>query len=547
VDFGDPGDAGPEPFDPETFIRPTETKSLNKVYFIGPYGRRVSFASQQRRVLNTVWALEETSRIKKGDRVAVVGAGLAGVMAAVALAARGMRVFLYEEKPNALRVQSQTNHRYVHPTINFWPDEALRPSTRFPFFDWAAGVCDDIVKSVYDEWVELRAILEEDNRLQKFHNNTAVDALTPTPDGKVHVEARVKQRSGDFDAVVVTTGFGVEKILQNTQTVSYWQQDKVEDQVRDSALERLLVSGTGDGGLIDVLRLLHSDFDAGRFCLQIAHELAIAGAAEPLADLEARVKQRFVASYEATIAAAGEAAAQAALKSAMAVAADAYAEELDGYFEAWLPDGVEKLLDVSLIDDRGRQVQLVGTLPHPYSMNSAPIHRVLIAHALRRKTLAYVSGSLDAAGTGLAIETPAELQDVFPEYAIARHGSNLPIERFIPDEAERAALQALQEGASDWLRDDIVGAAYFRLDKYPPHDPTDDDFIISRLSRAEDYVKTFAGGNVSYTRKNGRRGLEVTPRPDKVLHRDKVPDELFGITLHVSDRRPRFSTGTRKR
>jgi hypothetical protein len=123
------------------------------IFFVGPYGRRVSFASQQRRALNTVWVMKQKRIIgEKAVTVAVVGAGLAGITAAVALRAYGVRVTLYETLPGALLTQIKTYHRFVHPTVNFWPSIEIQASTRLPFFDWTNNRCAEVIADIEYEW-----------------------------------------------------------------------------------------------------------------------------------------------------------------------------------------------------------------------------------------------------------------------------------------------------------------------------------------------------------------------------------------------------------
>lgn len=520
--------ASSAPFDPKAFLIPAETASLPNAFFIGPYGRRVSFASQQRRALNTVWAMEQADCFSAGDRVAVIGAGLAGVMATVALAARGARVTLYEAESKALALQTLTNHRWVHPSLNFWPEEPLVPSTEFPFFDWAAGVVDDIIRFIGVEWTEIRKALTTSGRLQKFLPNTEVTGIVRSPGGLTVDVAKHPNRGGTFKAVLITTGFGEEKAVLNTQTKSYWEQDDVEALVRDSDRKDFLISGTGDGGLIDTLRLLHRNFDTGLLCLQVAQSLSEAGASAPLTLIEQQARE----AYGLAEAASPTTGAQAA--------APVYAEAVSGYISGKMPDGVLALLDSSLINDRSRGLLLVGPLSQPYSLNAAPIHKLMVAHALQKQVLNYEQGSVAPCDDHLQITTAATAKAVQPEYAIARHGSNLPVERFIPDEAERNALKRRQEEASDWLRTDVVPRNYFAASSYPPHDPLHQEFITSRYERAESFVKDFANGHLEpRVRPSGYR---AGPRPNGPFDSTKVPPSLFGISIQVKEKRRRVKS-----
>src|SRR3954471_15203875 len=72
--------------------------SCPNCFFIGPFAKRVSFASQQYRAIDLVEALQRRGKLTSDSSVAVVGAGLAGLTATAAL--RGLRckkVHLYEQ------------------------------------------------------------------------------------------------------------------------------------------------------------------------------------------------------------------------------------------------------------------------------------------------------------------------------------------------------------------------------------------------------------------------------------------------------------------
>jgi hypothetical protein len=122
------------------------------VYFLGPYAERASFASQQRRALNLVWALQQSEPIS-GKRIAIIGAGLAGITAAAAAVAGGAAVWQFERQDYICSLQRKTYKRFIHPTINFWPDEPLKPTTDWPFLNWfAAPPCHDVIAEVETQW-----------------------------------------------------------------------------------------------------------------------------------------------------------------------------------------------------------------------------------------------------------------------------------------------------------------------------------------------------------------------------------------------------------
>jgi hypothetical protein len=99
-----------------------DTSSLERwpgTYFIGNYSGRISFFAQQTRALNLVLALIRKERIEAGDRVGIVGGGLAGVTAAVALLQKDVEPDLFEQNHTLFRYQKNTRTRHVHPSVNF--------------------------------------------------------------------------------------------------------------------------------------------------------------------------------------------------------------------------------------------------------------------------------------------------------------------------------------------------------------------------------------------------------------------------------------------
>jgi NADPH-dependent 2,4-dienoyl-CoA reductase/sulfur reductase-like enzyme len=88
----------------EAILAAAKTKLYDRVFFLGPYARRVSFSSQQNRALNLIWALRASDALKPatGKPVAVVGAGVSGLTATAALIDLGCKVTLYESANDVL-------------------------------------------------------------------------------------------------------------------------------------------------------------------------------------------------------------------------------------------------------------------------------------------------------------------------------------------------------------------------------------------------------------------------------------------------------------
>ena len=76
----------------------------------------------------------------------------------------------------------------------------------------------------------------------------------------------------DFDFVVLAVGFGEEKTAEKgSNPQSYWTPDIIA--LQPGVRWRGVVSGSGDGAIIDALRVVHKNFDNGRLCLRVIHRL----------------------------------------------------------------------------------------------------------------------------------------------------------------------------------------------------------------------------------------------------------------------------------
>jgi hypothetical protein len=511
---------------PTVFLRPTRTPSLKNVHFIGPYGHRVSFASQQRRALNTIWALFETKKLRPKSKVAVIGAGLAGVTAAAGLLAKGCIVQLYEKEGSALQTQARARHRLLHPTVNFWPGTPLKPDTKLPFFDWASGPCDDIVADLLKEWVGPKPMpfrrgangqQEEgfEKRLQVFNRNFEVARLEQDGDVVRVIPVDDTKETKAFELVLVTIGFGEEPQVVGARNKSYWDDDQLEE-AADSALKTFLVSGTGDGGLIDTLRILHSQFDDGELTIGLAQTLSEGNLTDPIEALEAEAADILTGDPV----------------NGRNRAADRLAEGYRLFVSKEMPEEVVADLDRSLRKVDERRVLLVGRLPKPFSPGAAPIHKLLIAHALWRKALDYEQKELDSSGGQLVLLVDGKPPEpIAPGLAIARHGADRPLKRFIPNKAEREDLEQRQSAFSDLLRMKALEYTFFDHPKHPPLDPASLRFVRHRRPKAAAYISRMYGLNVVVGAKDGEPVFEAVHPEDPGREPPDLPKRLFGVEV----------------
>lgn len=231
-------------------IELAEVPNAPGLFVLGSFARRVTVYSQQLRALNFVDALAGMGYLRKKARVAVVGAGFAGLTTSAALAKLGVSVTLFDKHSVLARLQSTSKTRYLHPHIYSWPERLLEETDAgLPFLNWKAGNADEVAAKIALSWENLAAKHEITRRLEvEVTGVERVDA-----DWVLDYEHEDGAELRKFDMVVLALGFGVEKTDKGQQSHSYWADLPLKDEAEQS--KQWLVSGAGDGALTDVMQL----------------------------------------------------------------------------------------------------------------------------------------------------------------------------------------------------------------------------------------------------------------------------------------------------
>ena len=93
--------------------------NTHSVFLLGSFEQRVTVHAQQIRALNLIDALLSRDLIVDGSRVAIIGGGVAGVTAAVALAHSNLRfesLDLFEARSTVLDIQRGSCLLYTSPS-----------------------------------------------------------------------------------------------------------------------------------------------------------------------------------------------------------------------------------------------------------------------------------------------------------------------------------------------------------------------------------------------------------------------------------------------
>jgi hypothetical protein len=233
---------------------------VKHTYVLGSFASHVTLHAQQKRAYNLIWALFDQDELRAGRSIAVIGGGLAGLTAATAAVLKDCVVTLFESAHNLLHLQQGNKTRFLHPNILDWPrSDAEVAATQLPFLNWRAGYANNVVDQIMAEW---EAIAGRTEQLTGY----TVDHISHQ-NGATWVRARGNRfHHKPYDCVILAVGFGLERHLANTRFRSYWENDGLHQSlsVADGP-RRVLVTGCGDGGIIDSLRLRINNFDHAKF------------------------------------------------------------------------------------------------------------------------------------------------------------------------------------------------------------------------------------------------------------------------------------------
>jgi hypothetical protein len=245
------------------------------------------------RALNLVKALhlgpDAIVKNSESKNVAVIGAGLAGITAAMGMVCKGHKVRVYDVKSEPLHRQREASHRWLHPTVNFWPDQDgdLTTSTKLPFFEWHQGECKQIIEMLLREWKDY--LDKYKNRLS-FCKNSKITNVVRTGDQYRLWIKDAPDEDSLVDVVIATAGFKEENSPDLAPTPNYWHPDMLLGKIDDSGSASFTVSGAGDGGLIDALRSLY-EFDDGKLAFRFTELLENTDVHENLKKAERQFKK----------------------------------------------------------------------------------------------------------------------------------------------------------------------------------------------------------------------------------------------------------------
>jgi hypothetical protein len=393
-------DEGTTNLNPEQVLGAFQIPHRSNWFTIGYGQSRVTVRSQQVRALNLAWAIRNDAR-PKGPFI-VIGGGAAGVTVAAGLAHFGEEVTVLEKQDVLLPLQYHCQKRHIHPHVFDWPhDSAENPFADLPLLNWKAGSARDVARTIASAFDEER--FRHKGRLKLEFEVKDIEIDSPSP-GRLSYRYRRDRRAIDYGTLIFALGFGVETPFWEGPWSSYWADDSL-DQYGVFPPRRYLISGTGDGGIIDLLRLLlknKSQPDLARMVGPIGSSLRlkarqIEDELDGLREKESPEAKKFLFD------------AYHDLQSSSLV------EALDGDIEQCLNEDVH--------------VTLLARQSTPFSSSSRPLHRLLLsrlyfgfAHVLDVRTdFELTPEMLERDGHGVILHLDGWSQRF--DRAIIRHGA----------------------------------------------------------------------------------------------------------------------------
>ncbi len=372
----------------------TQVREFPGVHVLGCHAPRLTVLSQQFRAFNLIWALFDKGQLRPGRKVGVIGGGIGGLTVAAAAMLKGCPVVLTEQHQRLMHIQRGCSRRLLHPNIYEWPNEGSEEtSTRFPAMNWKADFADQVVRRLDLEWEALKERYDP-----QVHINTPVTDVSIESDGRLILLNEKESVSESCDVVIVAVGFGVEPPVSGINQFTYWENDSLEQSPRTLPVKSVFVSGTGDGGCIDILRLKYSDFNHTKFADTVSRHRGLEKYKKRLLEIENNLPSECAGEYL-----------------------------LEEYKNLNLPEDFAESFGTIRTDT---DVVLNGNRESPLSPNACILHRLAVWSLITAGKVKYQSGKIapckieqKSAASGIQFYVPIKgLEDKWFDILVLRHG-----------------------------------------------------------------------------------------------------------------------------
>lgn len=284
--------------------------------------------------------------------------------------------------------------------------------------NWTAGLASEVATQLNRAWTVERTSAGS----IQLHLTTTATSIDP--------EERIVFCNGSgpaclpYDILVLAVGVGTERRLFGTPT--YWENDSLT-QLYDTGPSHVLVSGNGDGALVDVIRAVLTDFDHARLMTQF------------LSSSEAYALTKQVSEIEHNLGCAND-------------------FDLDGAYAALDVTKISQLVQGRIRKQRKVTLNVAG--PRVYRADTMALNRVLV-ECLRRSGLILWFGRVRTVATtdGGKVVTLDDGTERSFDTAVFRHGPSNDLATAFPALAE--AIPRHDSGELDCAREPWWPENYF--------------------------------------------------------------------------------------
>ncbi len=262
------------------------SEELQGIYTLGLLSEPsfITVSSQQNRAETLAVALDRMNTSIKPCKVLIIGGGFSGISFATKLRKLSSDSSKYEisilEKGSMFcHLQNMCTTRRLHPNVHKWPNNNWAEEKRIAFdeseIEWSADTADRVAKKFKTKLYELNND-SNDFKMYLFCKNVIFKKSGSRFDVSFSGKRIHNDHDKNFDAsfysegvdvIIVCSGYGIEnrheadtKIALLASNSSYWRNDTFGQTNLTQNTETYLISGSGDGALVDLFRLVISDY-----------------------------------------------------------------------------------------------------------------------------------------------------------------------------------------------------------------------------------------------------------------------------------------------
>jgi len=252
----------------------------------------MTYASLRDQAVRSWMLARAVGGVYKKGKVLIVGAGVAGIAAAVKAVECGMDVTLVDKDSQPLELQSRAHHRWVGPFMYEWPAPFSRDQ-RYPSRDedsfhafgriepniplqrspepvraslFARDLKDWFFRFCSSHRRNIRVVVDIEpssikNYIKKVSKSSSGSGSRLIANGSIWnhaVGVGTNQLhpaiNESFDTIFLCSGMGLERKLEGVESTPFWEADHLREQRVTE--QRTAIVGGGDGAIQDALRAI---------------------------------------------------------------------------------------------------------------------------------------------------------------------------------------------------------------------------------------------------------------------------------------------------